>query len=196
MNCGKRYPPVCRQRGAILFVALMLLLVMTVLILSSVRGTVIQERMAANLYDRSLAFQAAEAALREAERWVQLNTPKPAAGTCDAEGNCGKPDPSQEPVWLDEDNWVNAHDADDGHGHNVLEFEHGSLAVPPQFLVELLADDVPEDSACETTTVDLDAPCFSGPEGLRYRITARSGDAGRSVVVLQSVFAVPKPAGW
>lgn len=181
-----------RQRGAILFLALILLLVMTVLILASIRGTVMQERMASNLYDRSLAFQAAEAALREGERWVLANPPKPAAGSCN-EGSCGKPDPEAAPAWEDDDVWKEAHDAEDGHGHAL---EIGDLPVPPQFIVELLADNMPEVNLCESTAIDPDAPCYSGPEGLRYRITARSGEAGRAVVVLQSVYAVPKPAGW
>ena len=182
-----------KEQGAILFLALILLLVMTVLILASVRGTALQERMAANLYDRSLAFQAAEAALREAERWVLENPPKPAAGSCDSEGNCGSPDPTKPPVWEDEDVWKNAHDVDDGHAHVI---DIGDLPVPPQFIVELLADNMPEVNLCESTAIDPDAPCYSGPEGLRYRITARSGEAGRAVVVLQSVYAVPKPGGW
>lgn len=182
-----------RQRGAILFLALILLLVMTMLILASVRGTVMQERMASNLYDRSLAFQAAEAALREAERWVLENPPKPAAGACDGSGNCGRQAPGAPPVWTVEANWNNAHSADDNHGHVI---QIGDLPVPPQFIVELLAEDMPEVNLCETTSVDPDAPCYGGPEGLRYRITARSGDEGRAVVMLQSVYAVPKPAGW
>lgn len=181
------------QRGAILFLSLILLLVMTMLILGSVRGTVMQERMASNLYDRSLAFQAAEAALREAERWVLENPPNPAAGACDGNGNCGTPDPVAPPVWEDEDNWDDAHSADDGHGHLI---DIGDLPVPPQFIVELLADNMPEVNMCASTAIDPDAPCFGGPEGLRYRITARSGEAGRAVVMLQSVYAVPKPAGW
>lgn len=183
-----------RQRGAILFTSLILLLVMTMLILASVRGTVTQERMASNLYDRSLAFQAAEAALREAEQWLQGgNPPNPADGTCDGSGNCGRPDPAAAPVWEDEDNWDDAHAVDDGHGHVI---EIGDLPVPPRFIVELLADDMPEVNLCESTAIDPDAPCFGGPEGLRYRITARSGGDGRAVVMLQSVYAVPKPAGW
>ncbi len=189
-NPGKHFPR--RQRGAILIVALIFLVVMTLLILSSVRGTVMQERMASNLYDRSLAFQAAEAALREGERWVVENPPKPFAGACDS-GNCGKPDPDDPPAWKDEDNWETAHNVDDGHGHVI---QVGDLPVPPQFLVELLADDMPEVNMCESTAIDPDAPCYAGPEGLRYRITARSGEAGRAVVILQSVYAVPKPAGW
>lgn len=182
-----------KQRGAILIVALIFLLVMTVLILASIRGTVMQERMASNLYDRSLAFQAAEAALREGERFVAATPPKPTAVGCDTSGNCSKPDSEDDPVWKVDANWESAHDAEDGHGHAI---EIGTLPVPPQFLIELLADDLPEVNLCESTSIDPDAPCFSGPEGLRYRITARSGEAGRAVVVLQSVYAVPKPAGW
>jgi type IV pilus assembly protein PilX len=182
-----------KQRGAILIVALIFLLVMTMLILASVRGTMMQERMAGNLYDRSLAFQAAEAALREAERFVQATAPKPAGAGCDADGNCTKADPDETPVWQDEDNWDDAHSAADGHGHVI---QIGDLPVPPQFLIEVLADDMPEVNLCASTAIDPDAPCYAGPEGLRYRITARSGEAGRALVILQSVFAAPKPAGW
>jgi type IV pilus assembly protein PilX len=182
-----------KQRGAVLIVALIFLLVMTILILASVRGTVMQERMASNLYDRSLAFQAAEAALREGERYVLESPPKPAGVGCDSSGNCSKPAPTAVPVWQVETNWDNAHDTGDGHGHVI---EVGTLPVPPKFLIELLASDMPEVNLCESTAIDPDAPCFAGPEGLRYRITARSGESGRAMVVLQSVFAVPKPAGW
>ena len=117
--------------------------------------------------------------------------PKPTGG-CTA-GNCSKPESGDTPVWQDEDIWDGAHTTDDGHGHVI---QIGDLPVPPTFLVELLADDMPEVNICESTAIDPDAPCYAGPEGLRYRITARSGEEGRAVVILQSVYAVPKPAGW
>lgn len=66
--------PIDRQRGATLLIALVLLVVMTLLGLSSIRSTSMQERMGANLYDRSLAFQAVESALREAEATISINT--------------------------------------------------------------------------------------------------------------------------
>ena len=182
-----------KQRGAILIVALIFLVVMTMLILASIRGTVMQERMASNLYDRSLAFQAAEAALREGERYVLETPPKPTGTGCNTSGDCNKPISTATPVWQDATNWAHPHSASDGHGHVI---EIGTLPVPPQFLVELLADNMPEVNLCESTAIDPDAPCYAGPEGLRYRITARSGEAGRAMVVLQSVYAVPKPAGW
>lgn len=55
------------QRGTILVVSLLLLLVMTVLALTASQTTRMQERMAGNARDTDLAFQAAEAGLREAE---------------------------------------------------------------------------------------------------------------------------------
>ena len=65
----------CQERGAALIVVLILLLVMTLLGLASLRGTLMEERMSANMYDRSIGFQAAEAALREAEtRLLQPGT--------------------------------------------------------------------------------------------------------------------------
>ncbi|MDP2868134.1 MAG: PilX N-terminal domain-containing pilus assembly protein [Methyloversatilis sp.] len=62
------------QRGATLLVALVMLIVMTLLGLASIRGTSMQEKMGANMYDRSLAFQAVESALREAEASITVTT--------------------------------------------------------------------------------------------------------------------------
>lgn len=59
-----------KQRGAILVIALFMLLLLTVIGLSSMRGTMLQENMAGNLRDSSLALQAAEAALRKGEELV------------------------------------------------------------------------------------------------------------------------------
>lgn len=58
------------QRGVALVVALVLLLVVTLLGLASMRSTSLQERMSANMFDRSLAFQRSEAALRAAENAI------------------------------------------------------------------------------------------------------------------------------
>ena len=66
-----------RQRGVALVVVLILLLIVTLLGLASMRGALLEERMSGNLYDRSLSFQAAERALREAqERIVGLERDK------------------------------------------------------------------------------------------------------------------------
>lgn len=59
--------PLNNQRGAILIIAMIMLLLLTIIGLSSMRGTSLQESMAGNMRDSSLALQAAEAALRKGE---------------------------------------------------------------------------------------------------------------------------------
>lgn len=58
------------QRGVVLVVTLLLLLVMTVIGLASMKTSTLEEKMAGNLFDHSLAFEAAESALRDAESWL------------------------------------------------------------------------------------------------------------------------------
>ena len=60
-------PAFFKQSGAALPVALVMLLISTIIGLSSMRSATQQEKISSNLYDRSLAYQAAEAALRAAE---------------------------------------------------------------------------------------------------------------------------------
>lgn len=56
-----------KQQGAVLVVSLLVLLVMTMIGLAAVQTNVLQEKMAGNMHDKNLAFQAAEAGLRAAE---------------------------------------------------------------------------------------------------------------------------------
>ena len=59
-----------QQRGAVLVVSLLLLLVMTVLALGASQTTRLQERMSAGMRDRDLAFESSEAGLRTGERII------------------------------------------------------------------------------------------------------------------------------
>jgi len=62
---------VTRERGASLVVALIFLIILTMLGLTTMRVATMEERMSGNSRDRSLAFQAAEAALRDAEMDIE-----------------------------------------------------------------------------------------------------------------------------
>jgi len=79
-----------RQQGAALIVALIMLLVMTLLGVTIARTTTMQERMAGNLRNQSIAFEAAETALREGEAWIQaqIGGERPQAI---APASCGSP---------------------------------------------------------------------------------------------------------
>ncbi|MCZ6618316.1 MAG: PilX N-terminal domain-containing pilus assembly protein [Gammaproteobacteria bacterium] len=62
-----------KQAGVTLIISLVMLLVLTIAGVSAVQTTSIEERMARNTHDRLIAFQAAESALREGERFLQNN---------------------------------------------------------------------------------------------------------------------------
>ena len=70
MNQQSYFSPPKRERGAVLIVALIMLLLLTIIGLSSMRGTALQENMASNMRDSNLSLQASEAALRKGEEVV------------------------------------------------------------------------------------------------------------------------------
>ncbi|HOY22015.1 MAG TPA: PilX N-terminal domain-containing pilus assembly protein [Cellvibrio sp.] len=63
-----------RQKGAVLIVGLIMLLLLTIIGLASIRGSELQERMAGNTRDKNLAFQAAEAGVRAGETFLTQAT--------------------------------------------------------------------------------------------------------------------------
>lgn len=69
------------QRGAVLIFCLVFLAVLTVMGVSGMESTVLEERMSGNMRDHSLAFQAAESALKNAEAWLVLQDTLPVTST-------------------------------------------------------------------------------------------------------------------
>lgn len=65
--------PVRSESGSALIVSLVMLLLISLIGISSMQGTVLQERMASNLQDRNIAFQASERALKVGENWLVSN---------------------------------------------------------------------------------------------------------------------------
>jgi len=59
------------QRGAVLIVSLVILLIVTMLAVGSMQNTMLEEKMAGNASDRNLAFQSTESAVREAEVLIE-----------------------------------------------------------------------------------------------------------------------------
>lgn len=62
-----------QQKGAVLIIALIFMLILSLIGVSSMQGTTLQEKMSGNLRDQYSAFNAAEAALREGERQARID---------------------------------------------------------------------------------------------------------------------------
>jgi type IV pilus assembly protein PilX len=160
-----------RQRGATLVVVLILLLLMTLLGLASLRGTVLEERMTANLLDRGMAFQVAEAGLREAEALLDPQPGFPGSG-CN-NGLCGTPDPAATERWLETPGPWRIGTAVDANMD------------PPQFFIEDMGLGV-NWPKCDALPENKRSPQCETP---RFRVTSRSAQDGRASVILQAMFA-------
>lgn len=63
-----------QQQGVVLVIALVLLLTLTLVAVGSMSTSNLEQKMSANMRDRQVAFQAAEAALRRGERELLQDT--------------------------------------------------------------------------------------------------------------------------
>ena len=180
----KGTPQSSRQKGAALIISLILLVIMTLLGVAGIRGITQEERMANHSLDRSLAFQATEAGLREAEQLVETNNANVSTllAAVDATSKCNITADLRicaAPVATDEARWLLA-SFDSWKSLSVV--GAGALAVTPQYFVEFLGADF-ECRPGEGTA--------SGITCKRYRVTVRSNDGtgARSYVMLQSIYA-------
>jgi len=86
-----------RQRGTVLIIGLIILVVITMIGLTSMQTTTQQERMAGNLGDRNAALQFAEGGLRQGENDLITGlanfTPNAASGRFDVITGAFSPDP-------------------------------------------------------------------------------------------------------
>ena len=162
------------QQGIALVVVLVLLIAVSLLGVAVMRSAAMQERMSANLRDRSVAFESAESTLRHVQTVVMASgawaqTP-PTNDDCTDDGVCPR---GANPAWQDAPD--TAYDA-------------GRLPEAPEYWVEYLGQDV-------ANKVDDDAQCKSEEEKnnpnldcrtLSYRVTVRSRAAGRADVLIQA----------
>ena len=59
-----------KNTGSVLVISLLILLTLTIMGVTALNTTVMEERMSANTRQRNLAHQAAETAMKEAEQWL------------------------------------------------------------------------------------------------------------------------------
>jgi type IV pilus assembly protein PilX len=135
-----------RQRGISLFIVMIFLVILSVIGVTAIQSSTFSARIAGNEADRTLAFQAAEAALRDAEKDINGScvaascrstpiSPETAdifGATC-ALGLC-LPN-STAPVWEVKANWTTA-DRAASYGTYTGATALPAVSQQPQYLVE------------------------------------------------------------
>lgn len=179
-----------QQSGVVLVVSLVMLLLLTLIGISGMQTTSLEEKMAGNLRDQNIAFQAAESALLAGENFVNAAAPLPAAFNCtnglflpyDADCDGTKESVA---VWnnptLWRDDTLSVIFNTDG---DVASIDLGHTSANPRYLIEYMGD------SCAT----LGVPCPAADLRRNYRITARAtGGTNNAVIVLQSVYQIDVP---
>lgn len=160
-----------RQQGAVLVMCLIFMLLLTIISASALQSTTLQERMAGNTRDNNSAFQAAEAALREAERVLQGAALGAFNGSNGRYKDCsGSATECNPPNWTDRSatNWVSLSAV-------------AGVSTQPNYYIEELPD-------IENPPVALDSDQAAVPIKI-YRITARGfGVSDNSMIVLRSIY--------
>jgi len=163
-----------RQSGAVLVIALIVLLVLTVLGVAGSRGSLIEERVAGNAQDAAIAFQMAEAALREGERFLQQAELPFFTGV---DGLHIPAAAGQAPLWRT----INWDEASLVRSYTPLNTPPGSLAnAGASYIIEELPRTLgPGESLAADIPMD---------EPRHYRITARGQGAGNATITLQATY--------
>jgi len=167
-----------QQKGSVLIISLLLLIVSTLLGLSSMNNTVMEEKMAGNLRQQNLALQTAESSLRQGENWLSALSvfTKPVASSTGASGVWIKDAPEGVAVptgrwWTDEATWTS-----DAVVYNEL------AGLTGYYLIEEL----------ESLQDSLNVGAQSDGQSTRdfYQITAYGlGLGGRAKAYLRTTFA-------
>lgn len=170
------------QQGAVLFVGLILLIVVTLMGVVAMKSSILQEKLAAGAMDQNIAFQAAESALRDAE--IYINSSVTAASGFSAACTSGLclPSTTSTSVW----------DAITDWSSSTLPINFGAQtsapAIPdvarqPKYIIELLPDIPP------AAGTGLRPPGADATDGTAFRITAMGwGKRSTTPVMLQSVY--------
>lgn len=176
-----------RERGAVLITGLVLLVVLTILGLQAMRNSSLEEQMAGNVRSENIAFQASEAGLREAERWLATRTGKPDATSDGSSGvwllDAPDPNTSNRQAWWQD--WTESHWTGSGATSysRSLSFASGADldAVPPRYVVE--ERQVVQDSLNTGQPQDYSGRQF-------YQVTSRGRDvSGRMRVIARTTYA-------
>lgn len=171
-----------RQRGITLMMSLVFLLLLTILGVTSINISTLQEKMSGNLRDQDVAYQAAESALRYGELMVNnmwlTGKPTPISknicpsGTPDCAWDTGLTNPLDD-IW-----WGINRQAYGGSGKDLPE-----TTADPAYIVEHLAN--VEDSGHRGDK-------YAAPPGTQfYRITARAqGSTPFAESILESTYKI------
>lgn len=194
-----------RQRGAVLFVALIMLVLITLLALSASSSSMLQEKMVGGMRNQQLSAMGADSTLRGAESWVWGLTFNSSAGQplppCigSSTGTCVHRPQNDGTLKLGVQQfrtsraWVNPPAGSFDYVHTLTglsgDLATASLVRQPVMMIEDMGPNVPPGAGRQAGAIDSEGQTSVGKNNF-YRVTARSqGGSAAATRVLESVFS-------
>jgi len=173
------------QSGAVLFVGLMMLLIMSLIAVTSMQSSTLEQRMAGNSRDSLVALQSAEAALKAGEKFLDTAALTVSLTDFDTNGADALYDNSDDELWKTISN--SASGWADTNSQRYTDFNPSNVNSEPRYIIQhiaetqvapkLLVENYGEGQADETIQL--------------FRVTARgTGGSNNTEVFLQSLYGV------
>ena len=173
-----------RQQGVALFMSLVMLLILTLLGLSSVQSTSMQERMSRNARDSNLAFQGAESAISTSEVYLETVTSLLPFQNNNTEGRYDATDAGDGPVDLSSFDWDTA--SNNSRQFEAVEIEIGDVTKDQKYIVEFIKTVVSDEDRLNLDNIGQDTG--SGRTQI-FRITSYgTGGTDTAHVMIQSTY--------
>lgn len=170
------------QSGAALIVSMIMLLLLTIIGVTGMKTTALEERMAGNMRDKALAFESAEAALRDAEAFMETVF---TLGAFNSDGSDGYYDNSVADLWREVD-WSGSDGSNTKKAVTVPTSIPG--VEPGQYIIEYISDSEDEDVSGGVNLSNIGQGTGAGNTSI-FRVTARgTGASGTSAVIIQSIY--------
>lgn len=181
------------QKGATLIVALIILLVMTIIGISSMKSSTLQERMAGNARQKTIAKNAALTAMREAELWLQANVQSPEAlstfnGSSGLFSAVTRPSGGKAEIDISD---FDVTDPADWAGEGVESSSMSTTLVSqqPKYIIEYIGRDLRGAAASPVKMLDVESKADADLSPYFFRITAIGwGKDANIYSVLESTF--------
>ena len=171
-----------RESGAVLVVGLVMVLLISIIGVSAIRGSNLQESMAGNMRERNLAFQASESALRIGEGLVSDQVSRPLMTGSEGMYNDTFRTPSTSILTFSNADWINASKV------KVAAIGLDYVVREPTYIIEQLDPDIGIGAAMEGSAIDLEGMQNTG-DITPYRVTARGfGGSVNSIKTLQTSY--------
>ncbi|TCS36440.1 pilus assembly PilX family protein [Reinekea marinisedimentorum] len=165
-----------KQKGAVLIVALVILVILTILGVAVMESSVVEERMAGNLLDRNVTFQAAEAGLRAGEAAIAALVAYPTPVSSLSSGSIVNVDTisSGSPTWWDGKNysWFSS------NGGTLASTSLTTVDSQPYYVIEEY------EQVCDEVADPTISDCK-----IVYRVTSIAKGGRNTSVLLQSLYS-------